>query len=116
MSLNNRVYDSESVTMTIHYFNYIHFMQNYCMYVQTYTLITLVNRRDNFHYVSKCTDCRLCNYLQYVDICINNCLYHIDIVQNTKFIFISSCLICLHQCICFQYIPCYPFGSAVTCM
>ena len=27
MSLNNRVYDSESVTMTIRYFNYIHFMQ-----------------------------------------------------------------------------------------
>ena len=27
MSLNNRVYDSELVTMTILNFNYIHFMQ-----------------------------------------------------------------------------------------
>ena len=48
--------------------------KNYCMYVQTYTLITLVNRKDNFHYVSKSIDCKLCNYLQCVDISINSSL------------------------------------------
>ena len=65
------------------------------MYVQTFTLITLVSRWDNFHYVSKSIDCKLCNYLQCVDICINNSLYHIDIVQNRQFILMSSCLLCL---------------------
>ena len=75
MSLNNRVYDSDLVTVTILNFNDICFMQKYCMYVQTYTLITLVNKRDNFHYVSKWNDCKLWNYLQCVDICINNSLF-----------------------------------------
>ena len=38
MSLNNRVYDSESVTMTIHYFNYIHFVQKILyVYLHIYT-------------------------------------------------------------------------------
>ena len=59
------------------------------MDVQIYTLITLVNRRDNFHYVSKSIDCKLCSYLQWVDICINNTLYHVDIGHNTQFIFMS---------------------------
>ena len=45
------------------------------MYVQAYKLITLLNRRDNFHYVSKFIDCKLCSYLQCVDIGINNSLF-----------------------------------------
>ena len=85
------------------------------MYVQTYRLITLVNRRDNFHHVSKSIDCKLCNYLPYVDICINNSLYKINIVHNTQLIFMSSFLLSLCQCICFQHI-CYPFCSSVTCI
>ena len=91
--------------------------KNYCMYVQTYTIITLVNRRDNFHYVSKSIDCKLCNYLQYVDIVLRTiCFYQVDIVHNTQFIFMCSFLLCFCQYICFQYISCYPFCSAVTCI
>ena len=88
VSLNNRVYDSESVTTAIHDFNYIHFMQKYCMYVYTYTLIILVKKRDNFYYVTKSIDCELCNYLQYVDIVfITLCFYQFYRVHNTQFIF-----------------------------
>ena len=94
MSLNNRVYDSELVTMTILHFHDIHFMQKilyvcpniythypskhckrYCMYVQIYTLITLVNTRDNFHNVSKWIHCKSWNYIQCVDICIDHSLF-----------------------------------------
>ena len=75
MSLNNRAYGTELVTVAILYFNYIHFMQKYCIYVQTYTLITLVNRTDNLHNVSKSIDCKLCNYLEFVHICIMNSLF-----------------------------------------
>ena len=75
MSLNNRVYDSELVTMTKLYFNYIHCMQKYCIYVQKYTLIVVVNRMDYLHNVSKSIDCKLCNYLQFVHICIMNSLF-----------------------------------------
>ena len=65
--------------------------KNYCIYVQIHTPITLVNRRDNFHYVSKSIDCKLCNYLQYVDtVLITVCLYQVDIVHNTQLIFMSS--------------------------
>ena len=89
--------------------------QKYCMYVHTCTLITLVNRRDNFHYVSKSIDWKLCNYLQYVDIVlITVCLYQVGRVHNTQLIFMSAFLLCLCQCTCFQYILCYPFCSTVT--
>ena len=91
--------------------------KNYCMYVYKYTLIIWVNRRDNFHYVSKSIDCKLCNDLQYVDIVfITLCFYQVDRVRNTQFIFMSTFLLCLCQCICFQYILCYTFGSTVTCI
>ena len=103
MSLNNRVYNSESVTMTVHDFNYIHFMQkvlHVCTHIYTHYL---VNRRDNFHYVSKSIDCKLCNYLQYVDIVfITVCFYQVDIVHNAQFIFMPAFLLCLSQCICFH--------------
>ena len=72
------------------------------MYDHKYTLIILVNRRDNFHYVSKSTDCKLCNYFHYVDIVfITLCFYQVDIVHNTQFIFMSAFLLCLCQCYMF---------------
>ena len=91
--------------MTIHYFNFHTLYGNTiaCMSKHIYSLPWVI-RRDNFHYVSKSIDCKLCNDLQCVDICINKSLYHIDKVQSTQFIFKSSCLLCLCQCICFQYI------------
>ena len=114
-SLYNTVYDSESVTTAIHDLNYINFMQKYCMYVYTYTLIIQVQRRDNFHYVSKPIYWKLCNDLQYVDIVfITVCCYQVDRVHNTQFSFMSPFLLCLCQCICFQYILCYTFCSTVT--
>ena len=70
-------------------------MQKYCMYVHTYTLITLVNKRDSFHYVSKSIDCKLCNYLPYVDIVFMTvCFYQVDTIHNTQLIFMSSFLLC----------------------
>ena len=75
------------------------------MYIYTYTLIIWVNRRDNFHYVSKSTDWKLCNDLQYVDIVfITLCFYQVDRGNNTQFIYMSPFLLCFCQCICFQYI------------
>ena len=91
--------------------------KKYCMYVYTYTLMIWVKRRDNFHYISKSIDCKLCNDLQYVDILfITLCFYQVDRVHNTQFIFMSPFLLCLCQCICFQYMLCYPFGCTVTCI
>ena len=58
--------------------------------MSTHTLIFIVNRWDNFHYVSKSTDCKLCSYLQYVDtVLITVCFYQVDIAHNTQFIFMS---------------------------
>ena len=115
--LYKSIYDSESVTTTMHDLNYIHFIQKYCMYVYTYTLIIWVNRRDNFHYVSKSIYCKLYNDLQYVDIVfIKLCCYQVDRVHNTQFIFMTPSLLYLCQCICFQYILCYTFGITVTCI
>ena len=86
------------------------------MYFYTYTCIIWVKRRDNFHNVSKSIDCKLCNDLQYVDIVfITLCFYQVDRVHNTQFIFMSPFLLCLCQCICFQYILCYTFHSTLTC-
>ena len=79
ISLHNRVYDSELVTTKILYFNYIHLCKKCCIYVQTYKLITLLNRRDNFHCVSKCNDFTFCNYLQFVYICMMNSLYKVKL-------------------------------------
>ena len=67
--------------------------KRYCMYVYTYTLISQVKRRDNFHYVSKSIDCKLCNDLQYLDIVfIICCFYQVDRVHNTQFIVMSAFL------------------------
>ena len=115
-SLYNSVYDTESVTTTIHDLNYIHFMQK-ILYVFLHIYMHYIKRRDNFHDVSKSIDCKLCNDLQYVDIVfITLCFYQVDRVHNTQFIFMSPFLLCLCQCICFQYILCYTFGSTVTCI
>ena len=65
-------------------------MQKYCMYIYTYTLIIWVNRRDNFYYVSKSINCKLCNDPQYVDIVfITLCFYQVDRVQNTLHFYVS---------------------------
>ena len=96
MSMYNSIYYTESVTTIIHDLNYIHFMQKYCMYVYTYTCIIRAKGRDNCHDVSKSTDCKLCNDLQYVDIVlIRLCFYQVDRVHHTQFIFMSPFLLCL---------------------
>ena len=115
MSLCNSTYDSESVTTIIHDLNYIHFMQkilHVCLHIYTHYL-----SKQKGYYASKSIDCKLCNDLQYVDIVfITLCFYQVDRVHNTQFIFMSPFLLCLCQCICFQYILCYTFGSTVTCI
>ena len=44
------------------------------------------------------------------------CLYKVNIVHNTQFIFVSLFLLSFYQCICFQHISCYPFCISGTCI
>ena len=98
MSLNNRIYDSEPVTMTIHYFNYIHSIQkllHVCPNIYTHYpgkpkgQFSLCEQVHWLHIMQLSPICRYLDYEQFV------CIMLIKFIIHSSFLCLHVYFVCV---------------------